>query len=196
MKYITTFNRLILISLVFLGLSVSSANAASIIGSPTAATGISGLEIGNTKYDVAFIPQLCGIACDNPLFFTDDTSAEEAMTEVMGFLNIQNIFFEDIAGTTGSDGLLVLVTDTASGVWRQALLDGEVGVAWYGVNVTDLCNDPGFSECLNFLTSPDIDLTYLKFSLAAAVPVPAAVWLFGSALLGLIGYRKRKTVAV
>jgi hypothetical protein len=28
-----------------------------------------------------------------------------------------------------------------------------------------------------------------------AVPVPAAVWLFGTALLGLIGFGKRRKVA-
>jgi hypothetical protein len=27
----------------------------------------------------------------------------------------------------------------------------------------------------------------------AAVPIPGAVWLFGSALLGMIGYGRRKT---
>ncbi len=33
----------------------------------------------------------------------------------------------------------------------------------------------------------DLDLTKVS-----SVPVPAAVWLFGSALLGLIGFTKRK----
>lgn len=42
----------------------------------------------------------------------------------------------------------------------------------------------------------------LKFSLsgdtitASAVPVPGAIWLFGSAILGLIGFGKRKSVAM
>jgi hypothetical protein len=40
--------------------------------------------------------------------------------------------------------------------------------------ITDLTFDPG------------------QLTLAAAVPVPAAVWLFGSGLLGLIGMAKRK----
>lgn len=33
----------------------------------------------------------------------------------------------------------------------------------------------------------------LIFSAASAVPVPAAVWLFGSGLIGLIGFARRKT---
>ncbi len=31
---------------------------------------------------------------------------------------------------------------------------------------------------------------------ASAVPLPAAVWLFGSALMGLVGVSRRKSTAV
>ena len=34
-----------------------------------------------------------------------------------------------------------------------------------------------------------------QFAVQAAVPVPAATWLFGSGLLGLIGLSKRKKTA-
>jgi hypothetical protein len=34
----------------------------------------------------------------------------------------------------------------------------------------------------------------LSITEVAAVPVPAAVWLFGSALTGLIGVNRRKSV--
>ena len=43
--------------------------------------------------------------------------------------------------------------------------------------ITDLAFDPG------------------QLTLAAAVPVPAAVWLFGSGLLGLVGMARRKKAA-
>ncbi len=36
------------------------------------------------------------------------------------------------------------------------------------------------------------DVWFDNFSVAAPVPVPAAAWLFGSGLLGLIGFSKRK----
>ncbi len=35
----------------------------------------------------------------------------------------------------------------------------------------------------------------LTYGSAAPVPVPAAVWLFGSAMLGLVGFRKRQTAS-
>jgi len=42
----------------------------------------------------------------------------------------------------------------------------------------------------------DLQLTYADFTEASAVvPVPAAVWLFGSGLLGLVGLSRRKKSA-
>ncbi|MDX2505336.1 MAG: hypothetical protein QNL62_12790 [Gammaproteobacteria bacterium] len=49
-------------------------------------------------------------------------------------------------------------------------------------------------DCLPFgvrVMLPDEFATYASFS---PVPVPAAVWLFGSGLLGLIGIARRKTI--
>jgi len=40
---------------------------------------------------------------------------------------------------------------------------------------------------------PAADVAYVGAAINA-VPVPAAVWLFGSGLLGLIGIARRKTV--
>lgn len=55
---------------------------------------------------------------------------------------------------------------------------GEVVDVDFGEEyITDLTFDPG------------------QLTLAAAVPVPAAVWLFGSGLLGLIGIARRKKAA-
>jgi hypothetical protein len=50
------------------------------------------------------------------------------------------------------------------------------------------------TDCLSGVTAlrPDDVNTFAKFS---PVPVPAAVWLFGSGLLGLIGIAKRKKTA-
>jgi hypothetical protein len=39
-----------------------------------------------------------------------------------------------------------------------------------------------------------VDSTQFSFS-ASAVPVPAAIWLFGTALIGLVGFGKRRKVA-
>lgn len=48
-----------------------------------------------------------------------------------------------------------------------------------------------FISPTSFATFNGVDLTIT----ASAVPVPAAVWLFGTALLGLVGFSKRRKVA-
>ncbi len=49
----------------------------------------------------------------------------------------------------------------------------------------------GFSASFNLEGS---DLANVNITPPSAVPVPAAVWLFGSGLLGLVGVARRKTV--
>jgi len=41
----------------------------------------------------------------------------------------------------------------------------------------------------------DLGLSYTWTLQTSAVPVPAAVWLFGSGLIGLVGFARRKTNA-
>jgi len=38
----------------------------------------------------------------------------------------------------------------------------------------------------------DVDLAFYQATIGTAVPVPAAVWLFGSGLIGLMGIARRK----
>ncbi len=50
----------------------------------------------------------------------------------------------------------------------------------------------------NFGGSPGFDVVNVRVlpgSIGPAVPVPAAIWLFGSGLIGLIGFGKRKIAA-
>ena len=58
-------------------------------------------------------------------------------------------------------------------------------------------SDPGKGEALkNWLANPDNDLLFhMSPERGAVMPVPAAVWLFGSGLLGLIGIARRKKTA-
>lgn len=44
-----------------------------------------------------------------------------------------------------------------------------------------------------FNNTPNADLTFSTYVDVSPVPVPAAVWLFGTALLGLIGISKRRS---
>ena len=54
---------------------------------------------------------------------------------------------------------------------------------------------PGFSSAAYTEIVGPNSLT-LEFNQAAPVPIPAAVWIFGSGLIGLIGIRRRKRTGI
>ncbi|MEQ1484714.1 VPLPA-CTERM sorting domain-containing protein [Methyloglobulus sp.] len=59
-------------------------------------------------------------------------------------------------------------------------------------NLSFLANDPLFIEVISASNLGPNRVTDMSLS-ANAVPVPAAVWLFGSALMGLTGMKRRKS---
>ena len=86
---------------------------------------------------------------------------------------------------------------------------------FYNENTTvNLTEDPTFSSALAFsavmpetagtfrVNSPgsygftdDVSMFYTWEFEVAAVPAPAAIWLFGTGLIGLIGFTKRRKTA-
>jgi hypothetical protein len=67
------------------------------------------------------------------------------------------------------------LVDAGAGMWTGTLVSvGNIGSTWGAFNKTQ------YTELW------DIKIT------AAAVPVPAAVWMFGSGLLGLVGVARRR----
>ena len=48
---------------------------------------------------------------------------------------------------------------------------------------------------ITFDLSSSSSRTWAKWSQVSAVPVPAAIWLFGTALIGLVGFGKRRKAA-
>lgn len=62
--------------------------------------------------------------------------------------------------------------------------------AWLRAGATSSNSASGSAEAFNSLTMTFQDANGLQA--ASAVPVPAAVWLFGSGLIGLIGIARRK----
>lgn len=70
-----------------------------------------------------------------------------------------------------------------------------LAVSSYNFSLAEAIN--GYNGSVNFINDGDVKVTIsshngvAEFSNPSAVPVPAAAWLFGSALLGFAGFRRK-----
>lgn len=80
-----------------------------------------------------------------------------------------------------SVGTLPLVTDTAANAWRYEVGTAQLLGDGIGVGGSPMLDGPFQGYNINF------DFTELTVTAIAEVPLPAALWLFGAGLLGLLG---------
>ena len=76
----------------------------------------------------------------------------------------------------------------------NVLLNGDfVGIlSTANPSVSAVFVDPSLAQVVQIVNTDAELLNYSFLTLASPIPVPAAVWLFGSGLLGLIGVARRK----
>ena len=84
---------------------------------------------------------------------------------------------EDYSGTVGTYQLVDPYNGGTSPMWSGGSINGFVATPIFATNPISAGQD-AFTYELTITTAP--------------VPIPAAVWLFGSGLLGLIGIARRK----
>ena len=115
----------------------------------------------------------------------------------------------DWKGTNGAGGVIDIVVFSelaAGGVSKTDLLAGGTGAglttSWTNFGVQNLTAGPDVSGGVTVQFTAICGAVPGCFSdlaidnvVVSAVPVPAAVWLFGSGLLGLIGVARRKKAA-
>ena len=179
---------------------VCTANAATVVLDPLnddTAIGMRNLQVGNTLYNMAFIR---GSAADvyggfpGVFPFGDSGAAAAAVDAANGALNDYNLLnATDVtrvgfAVASGSPAWLLAYDsqagippspDTAT-VWRSGY-DGIYG----GAPDTWERDTTGV-----FGAGYDGTSTYAAFQV---VPLPAAVWLLGSGLLGVLGLRRKRS---
>jgi len=118
-------------------------------------------------------------------------------------------------GAYGSDAVLSQTLNTIAGSYytltftetQSSDSNQEFAVLWNGAQIyfNDVGNDTPIDytftnllatdtqTVLSFNNRNDLSYNYLDNISVSAVPVPAAIWLFGTGLLGLTGFsRKRK----
>ena len=110
----------------------------------------------------------------DPLVFSIDLGLDQGTTD-----DIFDYIANSIAGANGSFLFAVHI----AGFLDQNQLEPNIGV--------DCTGDAGATEGCNVLTSAWF--APVEGSIPpSAIPVPAAVWLFGSGLLGLVGIARRR----
>ena len=236
MLYLRSINRFILISLAFLGLSVSPANAALLNSydftndlSDTLGNGndlvASGGTVGGGRYSFGLNQ---GLRLTSALPSTTDYGIEVRFLGSDSFNGYNKVFdFQDLTSdhglyvlnssvsfytAAGAAGSVSLNSDFTLGLERTGTtLNGFIdGVSIFSVSdlggqAVSALNILNFFEDDNatgqreaFMGSADfirIHNDSSTFTAPSAVPVPAAVWLFGTALIGLVGFGRRKKAA-
>jgi hypothetical protein len=158
------------------------------------AIGILNLEVGGTLYNVDFEfdqwPDIYG--SPTPVFdFTGDL-AQEANEKVNAVLNGANTTGEKVKQVgppqegASNEGFPLYAIGVSYGDVNTPYVDW-IGAAF--IDNLDLWADDFLGIPLNGAQTADSTWMWANFS---EVPVPAAVWLFGSGLLGLIGVARRK----
>lgn len=158
----------------------------------TLVTQISSLDIGGTLYDVTFhtgasFNSLWDANNDGvfdgtaPTFWGDQSGAQAAAAAIILALGVSNT--TDTA-FGGSDSFYV-----PYGSQYGSLSAGPENILTYADAVTSAGVD-SITTAQQFDGNALSGYPYVTFT--PSVPVPAAVWLFGSGLLGLIGVARRK----
>jgi len=147
------------------------------------ATGILGLEVSDQSYDVDFelgTFSALNIGQNFP-WIGDESTATVARNLINDLLTDYGLISAvGEAGTIGQNGYWIPYEISAS------LQYSVVGTYGAGDAFQPGTGSAGFDEEVMFaIFSPLVPVP---------VPVPAAIWLFGTALIGLFGFNKRRKV--
>jgi hypothetical protein len=201
MLYLGLFNRFILISLALLVLSVSSANAATYVLAEAFGSelqGANGVTVNGFIYNVEFVDGSCVSlfdGCNEVSDFTFNTATDaDAASQAL----LDQVFnLSDIYDTTPS--LMRGISSIYGSVWTPyGLPSSNTVLVDYMVNYGNTTDTNGCSSACSLAITDDLSSgleTYAKWTQVSAVPVPAAVWLFGTALIGLVGFAKPRNSA-
>ena len=207
-----SFNRFIFISLTLLGLSISSVNASMLLSEDfedgsldplislqnlNLNSGGSGIEnstfFGSTKA-FGFGRSTCGFNC-----FNNHTSSLFITFPTEVFVHEISFKFAELFSNWGSNGKIYLdgVAFSAGRDFQGIPSNGRIPDATFseGLYLIDSSITKIELRVVDITNLSEIFIDDLKVTSISGVPVPAAVWLFGTALIGFVGMSRRRKVA-
>jgi hypothetical protein len=177
MLYLRSLNRFILVGLALLGLSVSSVSA-SVVFFDYSGSGTGEIASGSFSLDDSLFNggNFQPILQSNLLTFsfTDSNSGSSNTWDLSQLVLTSNIFFD----STGAP-------DVVGGGGAAAIDISGGNLSFFGTG--------GFLDSVTGISLNSNEGDWVLRP--SAVPVPAAVWLFGTALIGLLGFGKRRKAA-
>lgn len=191
--YIRTLKYILSILMMFYA---AQTTAATLTYSGDQLTGVNGVEALGGTWNVTFhdgsfdaVDNLYGLS--TPFFTYEEsdilTNALATDMDVMlgGILNP-----EDVNGCSNSSVTCSIVTPHTFTTFSGDLLF-DMRVTGDSVSVSP---SKTITEATATTAKRDMDFSHISYAVweVSAVPVPAAVWLFGSGLIGLIGVARRK----
>ena len=121
-----------------------------------------------------------------------------------GSIEALTVGFDPVLSLFAPDGTTLLSQDDDSGPERNALISGTLPIGNYILALTqfdffpDTINDTyidnlftGADWSVVFIGANDAVISIRNGGGVSEVPVPAAAWLFGSALIGFAGLRRK-----
>jgi hypothetical protein len=166
---------------------MTNASSVTYDGGTGYATGIQDLIVDGSTYNVDFLSDSYDsiFSASSPYFFNDAVGSDNAANAILLTLNSEPSIPEIAIGSTEVLWVpyLMLAVDQFRG--RQVGHDADADPWRRYLDVT-AATDFDYSGAPN-------SWLYATFT-PSAVPIPAAVWLFGTALIGLVGFGKRKAI--
>ena len=205
MSHLRSFNRFILVSLALLGLSISSTNA-SLIGNEVT---FESTSTGGGVHPFVQASATVGAGAEfnwNPAF----TAAGRTGTVDVDFgaETLDLIFSMDQSNLAVGGTTTLTFTDLDWGVPGELtgvtiLEDFDYSIYSFNVFTINILGPTAFEIVFSTFAfghdAPGASSDTLRLGLDTVhinpVPVPAAVWLFGTALIGFVGMSRRRKVA-
>jgi len=201
------FRKMLFIALT-LFLSISTARAAVVWEwDGTTLSGAGNVDVNGTLYDVKFMDGSCVSlftdcdSADDDFAFTTPGDAGDAAQALLDQVLLNPPFnplgqgFDFIPGLTAGCSfssifctIFIPHTIPIGGVGLVALAGAEN-------SPLDPDNTVTGDRSINLDLGDVDDEVYAIFTKTAVVPIPAAFWLFGTVLLGLVGFSKRRKAA-
>lgn len=177
--------------------------------SPGTVTG-STIFSGNQIFDVEILPtgNLLVLSAYGLNEITPSGALVRAITPSIMLTDARGVEYDPLTG----DIFVTVLGNSGSGFFRLMRLDGTSGQVeanvyfWYGDDmfltadnrliVGSRTQAPGiFDLNLNYMGSLSAGQQMFVTQMPSTVPVPAAIWMMGSGLLGLLGIARRRTEA-